>query len=501
MSRTDAWQAIDKRLSMQQAESMNTKPLAHVYVRHSTKAQASGDSHRRQLAKAKEWCEVNGHALKEVYDSGRSAFTGSNLTLGQLGELVESVKRGDLGPTPVLLVESFDRLSRQELGTAQGLFLSLINSGASVVTLATGKTYTAPLELGEIIIALVEMDSAHAYSTRLSNRVRSSVERRKATGVILHNAGSCPPWLAIGDDKKSWVVIPSEAAKVTRIFELAVAGHGPTSIANQLTGEQVPKFKTTEGWSANFIQRLLLDRRVLGEFLRKGTTEWLVGFFPVVVPLSLFARVKEGRVVRTRGAGKVAEYNLLRGLCFDAEGKPLIHRTSGSHGRLWAYLVGRGTNKFRVRYDRVEETTLYALECLNEDINAIQLQRTEEITGKIETVKERLETIEHQLTRLKRVFLSDDDAPLTILAEMKELEAQHKKLKETLTSLELAKAAKAETVEPLPKGSDIKDPAFRRLLRAKIANVISKIVVHKDKADFYLSGYDTGESFTLPFVK
>ena len=125
--------------SILDTDFMTEKPLAHIYVRHSTKAQASGDSHRRQMQRAREWAEKNGHQLKEIYDSGVSGFTGANRTLGQLGRFVESLKAGELGASPVLLVEAFDRLSREDLNTAQGLFLSLLNSGATVVTLVNGK--------------------------------------------------------------------------------------------------------------------------------------------------------------------------------------------------------------------------------------------------------------------------------------------------------------------------------------------------------------------------
>ena len=482
---------------------MNPKPIAHVYVRHSTKAQAAGDSHGRQLARAKEWAVKNGHSLMEIYDNGVSGFTGANRTIGQFGAFVERLRGGELGSSPVLLIESFDRLSREDLNRAQVIFLELLNLGATVVTLANGKRYQGKLQLGDTIMAICEMDAAHEYSAKLSDRVSSSVIRRKKEGIILHNAGSCPPWLAIGTDRKSWIILPVEADKVVKIYEMASTGQGSTLISRALMAEKITPLPRTKGWSQNLVQRLLLDRRVLGDFCRKNTTEWIPNYFPPVVEKGLFARVNEGRVIRSRGAGKVAEHNLVRSLCVDPEGRPLIHRTSGSRGRAWSYLAGKGINPFRVPYPPVEATVLYALECLNEDINAIQVRQSDDLFGRITESKERLIGIDRQLGRLKRVLLSVDEPPTTLIAEMKELEAQRQKINASLQAMELARLARLEAPNlkvPTGGNNDLKDPALRRALRAKIALNFKKIVVHNNSLDFYLAGFDVAEKFTLPFV-
>jgi len=56
------------------------------------------------------------------------------------------VNNGDIAPDSVLIVESLDRLSRQEVLKAFGQFASILGADIKIVTLIDGYEYTKDSE-------------------------------------------------------------------------------------------------------------------------------------------------------------------------------------------------------------------------------------------------------------------------------------------------------------------------------------------------------------------
>lgn len=497
---------------------MLSKPLAYTYIRHSTKEQAKGDSRKRQMDRATQWAEANGYTIKELYDSGRSAFTGDNLIHGQLGRFVDGLKNGEMGPTPVLLIEAFDRFSRLDVAKALGLFSDLIERGATIVVLGTAgnvMTYKAPLSMQDMVIALVAMDGANLYSRNLSKNVKHSVETRKANGVMLHNRGSCPPWLQITKDRKSWIILDAQVELVRNIFEMARKGMGPAVIARHLRHEKIPKFRGTAGWSSDLIYRLLNDRRVLGEFRREGETQIRENYFPPIITPELFFTIneKKAKVARGGGNGKLLEHNLLRGIAVGPEGDALIHRTSGIFNKTenrmvyHKYLQGKGDRPLRVRYQLVEDRLLWFLENVgSEMIESIRVRKADETSQRIKDQEDRVAGIDHQLAKFKKLFLTHDKIPDTLVEEMERLEDEKRRVGRAIEQL---RHAQAKRIEAVSLGGDLKDPAVRRAIRAKITEAVLKLVVSKEHMDVYFfedSAFrvfynrDSVEPFTPPYA-
>jgi DNA invertase Pin-like site-specific DNA recombinase len=108
------------------------RPKAYSYLRMSTELQLKGDSRRRQIEASRAYAEAHGLDLTEdaeLEDIGISAFKGANVREGALGRFLDAVKSGRIKPGSFLLVESLDRLSREQVLTAQSLFLSIIQAG------------------------------------------------------------------------------------------------------------------------------------------------------------------------------------------------------------------------------------------------------------------------------------------------------------------------------------------------------------------------------------
>src|SRR5438128_1281383 len=91
-------------------------PAVYSYTRFSTGEQRKGTGQQRQDKLAAEWCIARGFALATNYsDLGVSAFKGKNATHGALARFLACVESGVVTRGSVLIVESLDRLSRQNV--------------------------------------------------------------------------------------------------------------------------------------------------------------------------------------------------------------------------------------------------------------------------------------------------------------------------------------------------------------------------------------------------
>jgi DNA invertase Pin-like site-specific DNA recombinase len=154
--------------------------VAYSYMRFSNSHQASGDSRRRQLAMAEEYAAQHNLTLDKhlsFRDLGVSAFRSKNSKEGALRAFLEAIEHNLVPPQSYLLVESLDRLSRDRILTAQALFLQIVSTGITIVTLTDGRSYSLeginqnPLDL---IVSLVVMMRANEESEMKSRRVRAA---------------------------------------------------------------------------------------------------------------------------------------------------------------------------------------------------------------------------------------------------------------------------------------------------------------------------------------
>src|SRR5262245_19177135 len=91
--------------------------LAFSYLRFSSKKQGAGDSIRRQYELAEAWAKKIGIPLDTSLriDKGISAFKGKNADIGSLGEFLRLVENGRIPKGSYLVVESLDRLTRNDV--------------------------------------------------------------------------------------------------------------------------------------------------------------------------------------------------------------------------------------------------------------------------------------------------------------------------------------------------------------------------------------------------
>jgi DNA invertase Pin-like site-specific DNA recombinase len=275
--------------------------LAISYVRFSTLGQSDGDSVRRQTEATEAYCKRNGLILTDAFrlmDSGKSAFKGANRTpTGALGQLEKQVREGKIPLGTVLIVENLDRLSRQDIVSAQLLLLNLINQGLEIVALSDNERRYSKESLAanpfELIISIMVMSRAHEESRIKSYRVKESwVNRNKLAAEGKHINIRLPAWLESKD--KQYFVARGKSEVIKRIFKLYLEGFGTQTIAQMLIKEKIPNIaKTTSGkttWHPTYIQRILKAKEVIGHYT--GTSPEVPNYFPAIISESDFYAVQ-----------------------------------------------------------------------------------------------------------------------------------------------------------------------------------------------------------------
>ena len=113
------------------------------YLRISTPKQMHGSGISRQLENTRSYCERKNLELKEdLRDVGLSGYKGHNVSRGQLGEFLDGIREGTIERSIVLIVESLDRLSRQNPLQAFTQFVEILNYGIELHTLSDQQVYT-----------------------------------------------------------------------------------------------------------------------------------------------------------------------------------------------------------------------------------------------------------------------------------------------------------------------------------------------------------------------
>ncbi|MEX1195745.1 MAG: recombinase family protein, partial [Dehalococcoidia bacterium] len=360
---------------------------AYSYIRFSTPEQAEGDSLRRQTEAARAYTEQHGLEFVELIDPGVSAFRGKNRDVGALRRFLDLVESGDVPRGSRLIVESLDRLSRQDVNEALTGFLNLTNAGIVIVTLSDGQEYSKD-QLGsqwtQFVIAISVMARANEESQLKSKRVGDAWARKRdeatTSGKVL--TAKCPGWLRVVDGK--FEPIPERVAAIRRMFSLALDGHGKDYIVRQFNAEGLQRFSdgigrptTRKGWGVSYVAHTLKNEAVIGIYQphrridgkRVPVGEPIPDYYPCILddPDDFYRAQRISSGYKRRGKNEDAPLsNVFRGIAHCAHcGGPmhLKHRGRGLR-YLWcdnAHRQAGCDQRATFRYERVLETVRYFL--------------------------------------------------------------------------------------------------------------------------------------------
>lgn len=538
---------------------------AYSYIRFSTPEQMKGDSLRRQTELSKAYAKKHNLVLDKTLnmkDFGVPAYKGANVDKGALGAFIRAVDEGDVKPASYLLVENLDRLSRQRVPEALTLFMNILNKGIVIVTLADDKKYDVN-EMNEmdLIISLTIMSRAHEESKRKGERVKSAWDNKRKAIREKKLTNWSPKWVYLSDDGKEFLKHPDRVKIVKEIFQWSANGLGTALIIQRLEERGVEPWDMGKGinlkgkneinnrvatrWHGSYIQRVLHDRAVLGEYkLRKENAEdgyeCIEKYYPQIIDEELFYRVQQARKDRDvnnngKGAGRKGKglSNLFSGIAYCGYSVDTIknnHRCSGDNekmiyankGRDLTYLQcsrtkngNTGCERCRKlwRYDAFEQSFLTHIK----DIDASMLvgtpdelrQETEESRKKLAAARGKLTDTRKQISALEKEMedaLSEDRKfPTFVTKKGVELEALVEQLIPRIDILNMEVKDKEQEYEQSDKtkvqlsnlidqmanlkGQELFD--LRLQLSQLIKRTIKRIEVYakgKIKDDVYISG-------------
>ena len=294
------------------------------YIRFSSKAQKLGFGEIRQLEQLNRFFEQYPQArqVERYEDLGVSAFKGKNLKSGQLAKFVERIKAKEILPNALLLVESFDRISRMGGYDALELIISIIQADCAIYTLFDNRLYSRRKKDSSADISLIQNileranDESRSKSERISDAKARNLLKGENGGVITKR---CPFWINLVDSK---FTLNEHAKAVKRATELCF-DIGFQSIAKELNQEGHPK-----KYSAKTIGNILHQQAIYGSYI---AMEWeagkpiqikkeIKGYYPALISESEFhrisAKLKERQDPSLAGRRAQEFRNILRGLVF-----------------------------------------------------------------------------------------------------------------------------------------------------------------------------------------
>jgi DNA invertase Pin-like site-specific DNA recombinase len=291
---------------------------AYSYLRFSNPEQLKGDSVRRQLEGTQQWADELGIPLNtQLRDLGLSAFRGAHRTKGDLGKFLSLVQRGEISRGSVLIIESLDRLSREQVLDALNQFISLINAGIVIGTLADQQIYsreTLGNDWSKLIISLTIMARAHEESAMKSQRLTAAWEEKRRSAPTKPMTARCPEWLKL--EEGQFKIVDERQMVVRRIFFDAIAGFGKRRTAGRLNRDGTPAFRGKDGWHPSSVGKILSNEAVLGRFQPHRMVNGkripdgppLDGYYPPVIDEATFWQAQEAiKARRHRAAGRKGE--------------------------------------------------------------------------------------------------------------------------------------------------------------------------------------------------
>lgn len=443
-------------------------PKAYVYVRFSRSQQANGTSEERQEDNSEAYIKKHGLELAEppFRDLGVSAYRGKNAREGELAKFLQLVRDRKIPEGSYLLIENFDRLSRQDIESAYQLFNELMLAGLKIVTLQDGTIFErGQNDLGKMLKVLLSAELSHDESRKKSKRLkdtwvikRSNIARKKLTSI-------CPAWLKLNESKTVYEVIDDRARIVKDIFEKTISGKGRRLIANELNALSVEPWglgkKRGEGWQDSYISKILSNQAVIGWFQphelqrdsddkkrRVPVGDPIENYFPPIIDKDTFqlAQVALGSRAQRAGRRPLTSANLFTNLCFCGTcGGKVLYFDKGEPN--WRYLRCSRTarklsscKKSSWNYTEFEELFCHWLVSAEHILQVGEKQRS--IEAEIAGLEARKSEIGKELARIID-FVSQLDTPLAAFVEKTKLLQQEsgncengiKKLKTQLAHL------------------------------------------------------------------
>lgn len=293
------------------------KRKLYSYQRWSSAVQAEGTTRERQSNSAQKYADENGFELVEIKDEGISAFRGVNATRGALAAFIRAVEDGFIPRDSHFYIEGLDRLSRDRILKAIGLFNDLLELGITIITGSDGKKYTEESvneNSMDLLQSVLLFSRAHEESKTKQMRTNGNalvlIKRFQDEGlpVTIKSVGSHPWWIDASTGKHEQVRRHPFYWPIAQ-FAMNQFLEGKSAFkVNHLLNEKYPNGYKGKAWAVANVRKLRTNPAVYGlrEITVAGIVYKLPGYFPALITEGQFYRLEQIRNT-TKYLGKVSE--------------------------------------------------------------------------------------------------------------------------------------------------------------------------------------------------
>ena len=490
-------------MKLPKTSPLNGKAIA--YIRFSSPDQASGDSERRQGEAAAAYCQKHGLTLVEtILDDGISGFTGANRTKGKLTGLLKQIERGLIPNGTTLIIESFDRLSREDAFHQLSLFLDLMKSGINLVTLDSGMEFTQDSSgsPAHLFLSLASMVRGHEESRVKSERVGAAWQNKRKDAATKPLTARCPLWMRLDQSTGKLVLIPERAKVIKLIFRLAAEGLGKRTIARELNRQRIKTFGS-QSWQDSYIHRILHNAAVLGVCQpyrqrhgeeRKPDGDPIPGYYPPAITQKMWDQAHQKPTLPT-GPRSARVTNLFTGLLIDAKTNSTLqlelkHLNSP---KPWIYLVprawalGMDCENYRINYSWFER--IFFRFCAEIDWGKLSTENAVDlVVGETEEMQlaAQVADLEKKIENLTRAIETAEGKSVSFLiTRVQQNEEEHGRIRERLEKLRREASVEKQSLKALQSAPPLhqrNDPQYRRNLQLEIRKRVKTIRVfpHSD---------------------
>ncbi|HHP0448233.1 TPA: recombinase family protein [Vibrio harveyi] len=332
----------------------SVKPEVYSYRRFSDMEQKKGNSLERQEDYASRVATQYGLELNQELiftDVAMSAFRAEHKRAGAYGIFLKAVQQGLVSKGSFLIVENFDRLSRENARTAQTDIYELIEAGINIITATDGQIYSKQtLDLNPSLLFLMTATMIRAHEESLTKQKRSiaSIQTKVAKfrgGEDVDVGGPTPFWvkrLPKGSKRIFELNDYSQAAKLITTSYLKGCSFG--KIQEKLLGLGIDAPKGGKSWGQTTISNVLESEALFGRKVVRhtSTADGTVGageyvldnYYPAIISENDFDLIQQIKKLKKRGK---AGYRVNKSGGDDSEDK-------GSNDTVVYLLSGYGTN-------------------------------------------------------------------------------------------------------------------------------------------------------------
>jgi DNA invertase Pin-like site-specific DNA recombinase len=417
------------------------KELAISYLRFSVPEQAKGDSTRRQLEEAQRYADAHNLIIIDSFeDHGFSGYTGKHRSKGALGDLVKLAKDGVFAREGIrhLLVESFDRLSREDIDDALFEFRALLSTGLTIHIVKDGKAYIKAdmSDLVMLMSAILFMSRANEESKTKSMRLcrtRANTRKLAAEGkrhvsktgpswTIWSDHADCPPKLRdySWQGRSPWhAPIPQRVGIMREFVQRVADGETVSLFARRLNERGVRPFRHGNAkWSTSVLTRFIYSPALLGfgQFKKMENGKQVPAGDPI--PDYFEPIVDAGLLARARAQLKARRPAVLR---LGKKGEAFTNVFSGLCVPMWlrqGYLRCSAEAMFAEgKHGRGFSLPAFEAAVLNHiaDLDVSKVMRDEKAEAAIDGIKNQVAGLQDRLERL--TALADGHAESAALAK------------------------------------------------------------------------------------